>query len=212
MGWDKTKTDPLKWALDMSGVGDEPGLAREAINIFAFEVFKRVVMRTPVDTGACRQNWLVTINNETDEYDPSLGKGGRVLSDGGKGIQEARGDATIYIQNNTPYAAMLEFGGYGKAKGQGDSLKGRKFPGRGKKTTNENGDSPPVEGQKAEEQKDEKKSKITADGYSLQAPHGMIGVTMAKKDVLWERSVQAAKSSRAERQTGYENLFGGQND
>jgi len=210
MGWDTSsgKTDPAKWALDMSGVNGEPGLAREAINIFAFEVFKRVVMKTPVDTGACRQNWLVTINSETDEYDPNLKKGGKVLSDGSKVIQEARGDATIYIQNSTPYVAMLEYGGYGKEKGQGKSLIGKPFAGGWKKGENSNGDSPPVEKQKKEKQP----SKITADGHSLQAPHGMVGLTMAKKDILWERSVQAAKSLKAERQADYENLFGGQTD
>jgi len=192
MGWDASKTDPLKWAAKMGGAsagGSGPGFPRDAVNIFAFEVFKRVVMRTPVDTGACRQNWLVTINSETDEYDPSLGKGGRVLSNGGKVIEGAKGDETIYIQNSTPYVAMLEFGGYGKAKGQGKSLIGRKFPGRG--LGRKNGDSPPVEGQK-----DEKKSKITADGFSLQAPHGMVGITMSKADQLWEKAVQAAKENQ----------------
>ena len=177
MGWQGT--DPLKWAAQMK---DAP---RDAINIFAFSIFNRVVMRTPVDTGAARQNWLVTLNGETEEYDPSKKKGGRVLTDGGIVIEAAKGDDSIFIQNNAPYISMLEYGGYGKAKGQGKSLKGRKFPGR---KANPNGDSPPVE-----KQETEKQSKITADGFSLQAPHGMVGLVLSKADELWEKTVQAAR-------------------
>jgi hypothetical protein len=76
---------------------------REAINAFAFKVFESVVMRTPIDTGTCRQSWLVTLNNQTDEFDPSKkGRGGQVLTDGGRVIDSAKGDDTIYLQNNAP--------------------------------------------------------------------------------------------------------------
>ncbi len=53
------------------------------------------------------------------------------------------------------------------------------------------GDSPPAEKQKKEKQP----PKITADGFSKQAPNGMVGVTMAKADTLWERAVAAAKEN-----------------
>jgi hypothetical protein len=106
MGWEGT--DPIKWAAKMKGA------PRNAINIFAFSVFNRVVTRTPVDTGAARQNWLVTTNNETNDYDLSKAKGGRAMSDGKKVIDNAKGDDTIFIQNNLPYIRKLEYGGYGK--------------------------------------------------------------------------------------------------
>jgi hypothetical protein len=181
MGWDKSKTDPIQWAAKMKDA------SRKAINIFAFEVFNRVVMRTPVDTGAARQNWLVTLNGETDDYDPSKKKGGRVMSNGGKVIEDAKGDDKIFIQNNVPYIRMLEYGGYGKAKGQGKSLIGRK---RAASMPKE--DSPPID-----KQKDEKQSKITSDGHSLQAPNGMVGVTLAKADQFWEKAIQAARNTEA---------------
>jgi len=105
MGWDKSKTDPLKWAAKMK---DAP---RDAINIFAFSVFNRVVMRTPVDTGAARQNWLVTLNSETTQHDKNK-TSGNVLAEGGAVIESAKGDDTIYIQNNLPYIRKLEYGGF----------------------------------------------------------------------------------------------------
>jgi hypothetical protein len=104
MGWDKSKTDPIRWAAKMK---DFP---REAINIFALEVFSRVVERTPVDTGAARQNWLVTLNQEDTSYDPDKKKGGRVMSEGQKVIMSAKGDDSTLIQNNVPYIRKLEYG------------------------------------------------------------------------------------------------------
>jgi len=171
--------DPIEWAAKTKDV------PRKAINIFAFEVLKRVVMRTPVDTGAARQNWLVTINGETDDYDESKKKGGHVVAKGKDVIDAAKGDDTIFIQNNLPYIKMLEYGGYGKAKGQGKSLIGRK---RG--TALPKGDSPP-----SEKQKDEVESKITSEGFSKQAPNGMVGLTLAKADRIWDKAVQAAKDN-----------------
>ena len=182
MPWDKTKTDPVKWAAEMK---DAP---REAVNIFAFELFKRVVIKTPVDTGAARQNWLVTLNSETDEFDTSKKKGGRVLIDGKRVIKGAKGDEKIIIQNNLPYIRMLEYGGYGKAKGQGAALKGKKTYINFGKLEREADGRPPVK-----KRKEEKKSKVTADGFSTQAPQGMVGLTLSKASQLWDRAVKAAK-------------------
>jgi hypothetical protein len=109
MGWDTSGgfTDPIEWAAKMK---DAP---REAVNIFAFEVFNRVVMRTPVDTGAARQNWLTSINGETSEFNANK-TGGNVSADGAAVINGAKGDDKIIIQNNAPYIRKLEFGGYTK--------------------------------------------------------------------------------------------------
>jgi phage gpG-like protein len=104
MGW-QGGTDPIKWAAKMK---DAP---RQAINAFAFKVFAGVVDKTPVDTGACRQNWLVTVNSETSAFDPSKTTG-QVLLEGGAVIEAAVGDDKIFIQNNAPYASIIEHGGY----------------------------------------------------------------------------------------------------
>jgi hypothetical protein len=177
MGWEGT--DPIRWAAKMK---DFP---REAVNLFASEVFSRVVERTPVDTGAARQNWLVTLNQEDTSYDLDKKKGGRVMSEGQKVIMSAKGDDSTLIQNNIPYINMLEFGGYGAANGQGESLKGKPSPLKGRPS--------PLKGKKRVV-KEKKPSKITADGFSLQAPQGMVGVTLAQADQLFEKAVEIAKA------------------
>ena len=148
MPWDKNATDPIEWAARMKKA------PRDTISRFAFSIFNRVVMRTPVDTGACRQNWLVTINSETHNFDPNK-TGGSVVTDGVAVIESAKGDDKIIIQNNAPYARKLEFGGYGTKKGK----------------------------------------KVTEEGFSKQAPHGMVGVTIAKADQLWDAAARAAQGN-----------------
>jgi hypothetical protein len=123
-------------------------------SVYAFEIFRRVVERTPVDKGAARQNWLVTLNNEDTAFDLDKKKGGMVLSDGGKVIDSAKGDDTIIVQNSVPYIAKLEYGGYGD----------------GPKTVN---------------------------GFSRQAPNGMVGVTMAQAGQIFQAAVNAVKGGGA---------------
>jgi len=154
MGWDATKTNPIEWAAKMK---DAP---REAINAFAFKVFEGVTLSTPVDTGAARQNWTVTLNAETDAKDENK-TNGNVLADGGAVIQGAKGDDKIFIQNNLPYVPALEYGLY---------------------------PNPPKHGGV-----NSKGQPKTVGGFSSQAPAGMIGITLAKADKLFDAAVKAFK-------------------
>jgi hypothetical protein len=151
--------------------------------IYAFELFRRVVERTPVDTGNARSNWLVAIGEPTDEYNPASvtkrkitrgkNKGKTIakiklhqtLKDtmraGGFGITFS-GDDTIVIFNNTPYIKKLEYGGYGKYDENGKVIE----PSNGPKTMN---------------------------GFSRQAPHGMVGATTAQAEQIFQAAVNAVK-------------------
>jgi hypothetical protein len=148
---------------------------------YAFEIFKRVVERTPVHNddytkrgkkrkkqypgGATRQNWIVSLNNEDSSYDPNKKKGGRVMSNGGKVIDSAKGDDTIIVQLNTPNANMLEYGGWPKA------------PKNGSYTING--------------------LPKTVDGFSRQAPHGMVGRTLAQAEQIFQAAVNAVNGGGA---------------
>jgi len=136
--------DPIEWC---SKIKDAP---RDAVNIFALSILNEVVDKTPVDTGTARQNWLVTVNQETTESNPER-TNGNVINEGAAVIRNAKGDDTIYIQNNLPYIGVLEFGRV-------------------------NGVKNPV--------------KTTPQGRSTQSPNGMVGVTLAKADQLWDKAVK----------------------
>ncbi|MDR1505640.1 MAG: hypothetical protein LBI67_00910 [Treponema sp.] len=158
------------------------GVPKEMINdvrkVYAFDIFNNVVARTPVHNddytkhgkkrkkqylgGATRQNWLVTLNSEDHSFDPSKHKGQHGKAKGEKVIDSAKGDDTIFIQNNAPNINMLEYGGWPK------------LPKNGSYT-------------------DKGESK-TVNGFSREAPNGMIGVTMAKAQQLFEKAVNTVKS------------------
>ena len=66
------------------------------------------------------------------------------------------GDESIYISNNLPYIATLEYGGY---------------------------PNPPKSG-----------SGKTVNGFSKQAPKGMVGVTLANTDAIFLASVKEVEN------------------
>lgn len=90
----------------------------------AYALFAKILYRTPVDSGRARQNWLVTLNGGSLAYNPNAAKGGMVLADGRRMIFNAKGDDTIYIQNNVPYIEKLEYGEYGPNSPSGKTIHG----------------------------------------------------------------------------------------
>ncbi len=154
--------DMAEWSLPLDRWADvQKDKINTARRIFAFEIFGKIVARTPVDKGAARQNWIVTLNSEDLSFDETKRKGGRVKSEGEEVIDSAKGDDSILIQNNAPYIGKLEYGGYPKE------------PVRGGVT--------------------DKGEPKTVNGFSRQAPNGMVGVTMASANQIFDKAVNAVK-------------------
>lgn len=81
----------------------------------AFLVLKGVVLKTPVDTGRARSNWLVTVNGQaqgTIEIDKLTAEQASnfALDKGIPVINNSKPFSTITITNNLPYIGVLEFG------------------------------------------------------------------------------------------------------
>ena len=74
------------------------------------DMLQQVVARSPVDTGAYRQNHRVSVGNVDTSYDvndtgnDSLTKGIRTIQSGG-GLGKV-----VHISNSLPYATRIEFG------------------------------------------------------------------------------------------------------
>jgi hypothetical protein len=105
-----------EWTLDMSKytqkIANDINRVRQ---VFAFELLRRVIMRSPVDTGRFRSNWLTTVNNETGETRDTTDKSGNSsLQEGQTIIDNVKGDEKIIIQNNMSYATKIEYGGFTK--------------------------------------------------------------------------------------------------
>jgi hypothetical protein len=79
----------------------------------ALELQAKVIEKSPVDTGRLRANWNVSLNlMDTAEYGSDISGSTSILRGVGELFSFKVGDS-IYITNNLPYVAKLEFGLYG---------------------------------------------------------------------------------------------------
>jgi len=75
----------------------------------ALEIFKAIILRTPVDTGRLRGNWFSTINSPSSEISDSA-SGTRSLGEAVTTTRQAKLGDSIYLINNLPYAEIIESG------------------------------------------------------------------------------------------------------
>jgi hypothetical protein len=79
----------------------------------SLEVFSKVILRSPVDTGRFRGNWQVAIGSVPDgtiELDDASGTA--TVSKAQATTARMKAGDVIYLANNLPYAMKLEEGGY----------------------------------------------------------------------------------------------------
>jgi len=117
----------------------------------AFEVFQRIIYRTPVDEGRARGNWQIALSNRKDDVlEVTDTSGGATVAAGAQDVSAYKGGMSIHISNNLVYINSLEFG--------------RK----------EWAESPMSDNLYAAY----KNTKLTQDGHSKQAPYGMVRITL----------------------------------
>ena len=122
-----------------------------AVRKIAFEAFKRVILKTPVDTGRARANWGVAVGQPNMVMKVTEGdKTGTItLTKAKDGVWSWLCQGSIFLTNNLPYIGVLEYGGYPNPPKVGTIMKGKKF-----------GEIRSV------------------NGFSRQAPNGMVRVTV----------------------------------
>lgn len=94
------------------------GNAERVRRAIVLKLFSSVILDTPVDTGRLRGNWL------TSQGSPKLNSVARVDSSGGSAIAEVQSnmgdgtsqDTSVFLSNNLPYAARIEYEGWSKRK------------------------------------------------------------------------------------------------
>lgn len=79
----------------------------------AFQLFRAIVLKTPVDTGHLAYNWQVSINKpkleELEGVDPD--KSGTISRGEGEVAKWTLTDRSIWITNNVDYALKIEYYG-----------------------------------------------------------------------------------------------------
>jgi hypothetical protein len=88
------------------------------------EVFKGVVLKTPVDTERARGNWNVSTGAPDTSTTPTADQA-RGLTEVAKAASIASG-GIVYLANSLPYARVLEYGEYPNPpkKGKGKTAGG----------------------------------------------------------------------------------------
>lgn len=144
-----------EWSIPFDVLAERTGKRIEdVIRASTIEVFRRVILRSPVDTGRFRANWFasygsprIAVSNATDKGGDSTVHyvSGAVLSYPVGGI--------VYLTNSLPYAEVIEYGLYPNPPKRGSQKVGETEP-----TIHVTG------------------------GYSMQAPHGVVRVTAIEFD------------------------------
>nr|BDD45289.1 hypothetical protein 11 [bacterium] len=106
-----------KFSLDLKKFGEEvvPDAVSDVAKKLALEILERVVIKTPVDTGRARSNWLVAIDSipsgeiSSEQLTPEQATS-IALNNGVPVIENAKPFTSIAIANNVPYIGVLEFG------------------------------------------------------------------------------------------------------
>lgn len=81
------------------------------IRKISFEAFKRIVLRTPVDTGRARANWGVKVGSPTTYVIESEDKSGSAtLKAASDGTMAWDCTGSIFLTNNLSYIGALEYG------------------------------------------------------------------------------------------------------
>jgi hypothetical protein len=97
------------WSIPMDEVARRMGANADAVvRKLTFEIFKSVVLKSPVDTGRFRANWNISAN--VPDFSTSAG------TDKSRGVAQAAqalsipSGGVVYLSNGLPYAQRLEYG------------------------------------------------------------------------------------------------------
>ncbi|QIQ65288.1 hypothetical protein 19_00016 [Pseudomonas phage Epa19] len=79
------------------------------------ELFRLIIVETPVDDGVLRNNWRTQVNGpNTDSLDSEDQSGARALAEAAANLGELKD--TVFFTNNLPYAERIEYDGWSRFK------------------------------------------------------------------------------------------------
>lgn len=141
--------------------------SQRTLREYSLEALRRIVQRTPVDTGLARGNWQLTAEVPATGIVPSTDRSGQAtLASGAAAATALRPFGVSWITNNLPYVRVLEFGLYPNPPKRGSRIRQK---GRRRKNVRAGGSGYEIR---------------SAGGFSRQAPQGMVQVTAAEIQLM----------------------------
>jgi len=83
---------------------------RQGHQLAIISLFSSVILRSPVDTGRFRANWIITADQPSKDTRMEFDKSGSYVINTVVKFMEDNKASTIYLANNLPYAERLENG------------------------------------------------------------------------------------------------------
>lgn len=81
----------------------------------ALELFRLIIVETPVDNGVLRNNWRTQVNSpNTERKDGADPTGGLALTEAAANLGILTD--TVFFTNNQPYAERIEYDGWSRFK------------------------------------------------------------------------------------------------
>lgn len=98
--------------LELRAAADEvDALVITITQKIAMFALSSLVMRSPVDTGRFRGNWLVSVGSPNEGMSENTDPGGQAtIALGASAITGLKQPEILWLQNNLPYAQRLENG------------------------------------------------------------------------------------------------------
>jgi hypothetical protein len=131
------------------------------------EISRRVILKTPVDTGRARGSWTPAMNAMATGGGQIDKSGGATLGAVSGVVAGYKPGDTFYLMSNLPYIGVLEYGQYPDPPARGSWVK--KAGKKGSWVVKSSG------------------------GFSKQAPAGMVRITLAEFPGIVEQAVSHAK-------------------
>lgn len=118
---------------DYNGPNDPDDFARntqrkleQIFRLSAIQLFKSVILKTPVDTGRARSNWQTEIGRFKTGEVKTIQEAESLINDMINKVNEGTIAQGYFLANNLPYIQKLEYGGYPLAPKQGSWDKKKK--------------------------------------------------------------------------------------
>jgi hypothetical protein len=101
-----------RWSLPIDKyVRATKGDIEKAARAVALDAFSRIIVKTPVDTGRARGNWMIDVQIVPEGWAEQYDRGGMATQDKGRAMLAAyKLGYEIHIRNNLPYIVALENG------------------------------------------------------------------------------------------------------
>ena len=114
-------SNAAQWRVEIKRQMEEQlGSVADAVQYVGIEAVKRIVQKSPVDTGRFKGNWFASIASPVATQVTTVDPAGDETISRGQAVIAGYPEKTfpsIFIQNNLPYAERLESGYSSQAPG-----------------------------------------------------------------------------------------------